>query len=92
MRKNGEERGKKDKHKQIIGAQQSSGVFQNTDAVLKSQLHQSPIKLLQSIIDRTLSYLPSHFLQGCCYLQGGHFAPVTHYSLANPALPSAMNL
>lgn len=53
---------KKDKHRQITGAQQASEVFQNADAVLKSLPHQSPIKLLQSVIDRKLSLLPSHFL------------------------------
>lgn len=61
---------------------------------VKKSTPPKPIKLLlQSSIDRNLSFfLPSHFLQGCCYLQGGHFAPVTQYSLANPALASAMNL
>lgn len=44
-------RNERKKNRKIIGAQQTSEVFHNTDSVLKSLPHQSPIKLLQSIID-----------------------------------------
>lgn len=87
--KNGEETEIRDR--QIIGDQQTSVVFHNTDSVLKRLPHQTLSNFFRALSTERFFSLARPF-SPCSYLQGGHFAPVTHYSLTNPALPSAMNL
>lgn len=65
-------RGKNEEEKKdrwVRGAQQS---------FTKKQTGCGKITLTNLLTERSL--LPSIF--SCCYLQGGHFAPVTHYSLS----------